>query len=108
MIDIESRVAHNLGQQAAVERMHQLVASLSQRFPQQVHQVQLHLRDQRIDVSFAAYGYQVSWDAEVLAEEVVLRGHIPDSAKPFRNKIEQSIVARVEAALLPVNVSRAA
>lgn len=99
MIDIESRISHRLGQQGAVERIHQLAASLSQRFPQQVHQIQLQVHDHCIDVSFAAYGYVVAWQAEILDEAVVLHGRIPDAARPFRNKIEQAITARVEASL---------
>lgn len=99
MIAIESRISHGLGQQAAVERIHQLAASLSQRFPQQVHQVQLQLQEHCVDVSFAAYGYVVAWQAEIQDEAVVLHGKIPDAARPFKNKIEQAITARVEATL---------
>lgn len=99
MIDIESRITHRLGQAAAIERIHQLAASLSQRFPQQVHQIQLQLRDHCVDVSFAAYGYVVAWQAEILDEAVVLHGRIPDAARPFKNKIEQAITARVAASL---------
>jgi hypothetical protein len=101
MIPIESQVAHSLGQDVATERMHQLVASLAQRFPQQVHQVQLDLREQRVHVSFAAYGYVVKWQAEINEEAVILHGQIPDAARPFRNKIEQVILARVEDTLVP-------
>lgn len=102
MLAIESQIPHTLGREAAIERVHQLVATLSQRFPQQVHQIELHLRDDRVDVSFAAYGYVVHWEAEVNADCVILHGKIPDAARPFRNKIEQAIVARIEADLLPV------
>lgn len=108
MIEINSEIQHSLGQDAAVQRMHQLVASLSQRFPQQVHQVRLHLRDHRIDVSFAAYGYVVQWQAEIYDDQVSLRGKIPDSARKFRSKIEQSIVARVEDCLQLRSSSHAA
>lgn len=108
MINIESNIQHCLGQEMAVERMHQLVATLSQRFPQQVHQVKLHLKDHRIDISFAAYGYVVHWHAEVFDDQVALFGRIPDLAAKFRRKMEQAIVARVEAALLPAPGRRAA
>lgn len=107
MIPIESQVAHSLGRDVAVERIHQLVATLSQRFPQQVHQVQSDLHEQRVDVSFAAYGYMVRWQAEIHEATVVLHGQIPDAAKPFKNKIEQAILARVEDTLMPT-ISRAA
>jgi hypothetical protein len=108
MIQIESNIQHSLGQDGAVQRMHQLVASLSQTFPQQVHQVQLHFKNHRIEISFAAYGYVVHWQAEIYDDQVSLIGRIPDSASKFKGKIEQAIVARVENALLQVAPSRAA
>ncbi len=99
MIEIEMAIQHSLGQELAVERMHALVASLTQRFPQQVHQVQLHFKDHWIDVSFAAYGYVVHWKAEIYDDQVALIGRIPDSARKFRRKIEQAILERVESVL---------
>ena len=101
MITIQSNVQHSLGQEAAVERIHQLVASLSERFPQQVHQVQLHLNEHCVDVDFAAYGYQVSWHAEIYDDQISLTGQIPKSAKKFEQKIEEAIVTRIEETLLP-------
>ena len=100
MIEIESNIQHSLGQEIAVERMHLLVATLSQQFPQQVHQVQLHFKDHRVEVSFAAYGYVVHWKAEIYDDQISLYGRIPDSAKKFKGKIEQAILARIEAALV--------
>lgn len=108
MIEIESTIQHSLGQELAVQRMHQLVASLTQRFPQQVHQVQLHLKDHWIDVSFAAYGYVVRWKAEIYDDQVTLTGYLPDSARKFQRKIEQSIMQRVEAMLVMTYRRRAA
>lgn len=108
MIEIESAIQHSLGQEEAVARIHQMVASLSQRFPQQVHQVQLSLKDNCANVTFAAYGYVVTWRAEIYDDQVSLYGRIPDSAKKFERKIEQAIVSRVEATLVPTGFYRAA
>jgi hypothetical protein len=108
VIEIESTIQHSLGQELAVQRMHQLVASLTQRFPQQVHQVQLHLKDHWVHVSFAAYGYVVQWKAEIYDDQVTLTGQIPDSANKFRRKIEQAILERVEAVLVMDICRRAA
>lgn len=100
MIEIESNIQHSLGQELAVQRMHQLLASLTELFPHQVHQVKLHLKDHWIDVSFAAYGYLVHWKAEIYDDQVALHGRIPDSARKFKRKIEEAILARVEPALV--------
>ena len=101
MIEINTAVQHCVGQQEAIARIHHLVASLTQRFPQQVHQVNLHMKDHRFDVSFAAYGYLVSWRAEVYDDQVSLMGLIPESAKPFESKMEQAVVSRLEGILAP-------
>ena len=99
MIEIHSQISHQLGQSAAVHRMHELVGSLPQRFPQQVHQVKLLVQDHSVEVSFAAYGYLVHWKADVQEDCILLQGKIPDSAKKFKNKMEQTIVNRVATAL---------
>lgn len=99
MIEIHSTIQHCLGQEEAIARIHQMVATLTQRFPQQVHQVNLHMKDHRVDVSFAAYGYLVSWRAEVYDDQVSLLGLIPESAKKFQGKMEQAVVSRLEMTL---------
>ncbi len=108
MIEIEASIQHSLGQELAVERMHRLVASLTQRFPQQVHQVQLHLKDHWVDVSFAAYGYVVHWKAEIYDDQVALHGRIPETARKFKRKIEEAILERVESVLVMSAMRRAA
>ncbi len=108
MIEIESNIQHSLGQELAVQRMHQLVASLTQRFPQQVHQVRLHLKDHWVEVNFAAYGYMVQWKAEIYDDQVALHGRIPDSARKFKRKIEEAILSRVETVLVLSPTRRAA
>ena len=108
MIEIKSSVQHCLGQTEAVNRIHQMVAGLTQRFPQQVHQVQLHLIEHRVDVKFAAYGYIVQWHAEIYDDQVSLTGQIPDSAKRFRAKIADAILSRVESTLASDSLPRVA
>ncbi|MCA9132711.1 MAG: polyhydroxyalkanoic acid system family protein [Planctomycetales bacterium] len=108
MIEIESSIQHCLGQESAVERMRHMVASLAQRFPQQVHQVRVQWTEHRLYVSFAAYGYAVQWDAEIYDDQVALHGRIPDTARQFKGKIEQAIVARVEEVLAPRFLKRVA
>ena len=101
MIEINTSIQHCLGQEEAIARIHQLVASLTQRFPQQVHQVSLHMKDHRFDVSFAAYGYLVSWRAEVYDDQISLLGLIPESAQKFESKMKEAVLSRLEAALKP-------
>ena len=99
MVEINTLVSHRLGRIDALDRMHQMVDSLSQRFPQQVHQVRSSWQDNKLNIRFAAYGYLVQWEAVVLEEQVSLLGQIPDAARVFKGKIEQAIVARLESVL---------
>ena len=99
MVEINSIVPHKLGRVDALDRMHQMVDSLGQRFPQQVHQVRSSWHDNKLNIRFAAYGYLVQWEAVVLEEQVSLLGQIPDTARVFKGKIEQAIVSRLESVL---------
>lgn len=99
MVEINTLVAHQLGRASALDRMHQMVDSLGQRFPQQVHQVRSTWTDNKLNIRFAAYGYLVQWEAIVQEDEVSLLGQIPDAARVFKGKIEQAIVARIETVL---------
>ena len=99
MVEINTLVSHRLGRIDALDRMHQMVDSLSQRFPQQVHQVRSSWQDNKLNIRFAAYGYLVQWEAVVLEEQVSLLGQIPDTARVFKGKIEQAIVSRLESVL---------
>lgn len=108
MLQIESCIQHSLGQVVALEKMQGLVMSLSEIFPQQVHQVRLQLSQHRIDVSFVAYGYLVHWQAEVYDDQVQLVGQIPESASQFRGKMLRAISERVEDCLASPLLAKAA
>lgn len=103
MVEINTIVPHKLGRVDALDRIHQMVDTLGQRFPQQVHQVRSSWRDNKLNIRFAAYGYLVQWEAVVLEEQVSLLGQIPDAARVFKGKIEQAIVARLETVLCDVD-----
>ena len=96
MVEIETSVNHHLGDEAALERLHQMVDSLEDRYPDQVHRVESSWNGNELEISFAAYGYNIKWHATVLADRIALTGRIPTAARGFRSKIEQAIVARVE------------
>lgn len=97
MVEIETSVSHRLGDQAALDRLHDMVDSLEERYRDQVHRVETQWNGNELEISFAAYGYNINWHATVLSDRIALSGRIPAAARPFRGKIEQAIVARVEA-----------
>jgi hypothetical protein len=108
MVEIEASVSHQLGDEAALDRLHHMVDSLEQRFRDQVHCVQSHWDGNELDISFAAYGYKIQWHATVMADRIALVGRIPASARPYRGKIEQAIVARIEEIVQVANSQDAA
>ncbi|MGN6135213.1 MAG: polyhydroxyalkanoic acid system family protein [Aureliella sp.] len=97
MVEIETSVAHQLGNAVALDCLHDLIDSLEERYRDQVHCVESRWNGNELDISFAAYGYRINWHATVLNDRIALLGRIPVSARPFRGKIEQAIVARMEA-----------
>lgn len=96
MVEIETSVAHQLGDRAALNRLHEMVDSLEERYRDQVHRVESRWNGNELDISFAAYGYHINWHATVLEDRIALIGRIPTAARAYRGKIEQAIVARVE------------
>lgn len=112
MVEIETSVAHELGDSAALHRLHEMVDSLEDRYRDQVHQVHTEWNGNEVELSFAAYGYNIRWHATVLNDRIALVGRIPTAARAFRSKIEQAIVARVEevfhSASEPTSLSRRA
>jgi hypothetical protein len=106
MVEIETSVAHQLGDQVALDRLHEMVDSLEARYRDQVHCVESHWNGNQLDISFAAYGYHINWQATVLADRIALVGRIPSAARAFRGKIEQAIVARVEAVFQEISAAR--
>lgn len=97
MVKIETSVRHRVGNQMALSRLHDMVDSLEDRFRDQVHRVERQWNGNELDISFAAYGYRIQWHATVLADRIALSGCIPSTARAYRDKIEQAVVARVEA-----------
>ena len=97
MVEIETSVTHQLGDRAALVRLHDMIDTLEDRYRDQVHRVETQWNGNELDISFAAYGYNINWHATVLSDRIVLTGRIPTAARAYRGKIEQAIVARVEA-----------
>lgn len=108
MMEIETSVLHSLGNDAALDCLHEMVDSLEDRYRDQVHCVQSQWKGNELDISFAAYGYHINWHATVLTDRIALIGRIPAAARPYRGKIEQAIVARVEAVIAETEHRRAA
>jgi hypothetical protein len=108
MMEIETSVSHELGDKVALDRLHDMVDSLEDRYRDQVHCVQSQWNGNELDISFAAYGYNINWHATVLADRIALTGRIPSAARAYRGKIEQAIVARVEAVFQDAKLRRAA
>ncbi len=96
MVQIETSVSHKLGDLGALNRLHQMVDSLQDRYRDQVHRVESQWNGNELDISFAAYGYNINWHATVLPDRIALVGRIPASARAYRGKFERAIVARVE------------
>jgi hypothetical protein len=93
---VQRNVTHRLGLSEARNRLRELALGLSNEYPDQVHQVEIHWDDNQLSVYFAAYGFQYHWDAKVFSDRIELLGRYPESANVYRNKIEKTVVGKVE------------
>jgi hypothetical protein len=93
---VQRNVTHRLGLIEARNRLRELALGLSNEYPDQVHQVEIQWEDNQLSVYFAAYGFQYHWDAKVFSDRIELLGRYPESANVYRNKIEKTVVGKVE------------
>ena len=77
---VQRNVTHRLGLIEARNRLRELALGLSNEYPDQVHQVEIHWDDNQLSIYFAAYGFQYHWDAKVFSDRIELSGRYPESA----------------------------
>ncbi len=99
MPSIHAQVDHGLSPLEARSRMARLASSLQQLFPTQVRNVASQWDGNVLSLDFDTYGFRVAWEITVGEKLVDIRGVIPVSARMFEQKIEQTIVRRIEAVL---------
>ena len=99
MPHIRAQIIHQLSMGEVEERLDQWIESLESRNPTQVRNVRHEWKDEQLHFAFHAYGFEVSWTATVFCRHVDLLGEIPVAARMFEDKMERTMVSRIEEAL---------
>ena len=99
MPSFQAEVPHQLGQQAARERLDSFLENLRNEFKDQVKNLQGDWDDDKLTFSFRTYGIDIKGTLHVEEEIVKLDGQIPFTAMMFKGKIEQSIRGELEKVL---------
>lgn len=89
-------VPHQLGQEAATERLRGFLDNVRERYQSQVSDLEESWSDDTLSYSFKTYGFKIKGAATVAAEVVTLQADLPFAAVAFKGKIEQSIREELE------------
>jgi hypothetical protein len=84
-------ISHNLGQEAAIERLKEHFTDAKQRFGQQVTDLAEQWNGNVFSFGFTTYGFRIEGTVTSAESEVTVDARLPLVAVPFKNTIEQQI-----------------
>ena len=94
-----SEVGHQLGQEAAIERLKTFLDRVRELYKEQVSKLDGDWDANVLKFSLTTYGFTIDGVLTVEENLVTLSGNLPFAAIAFRGKIESSITAELEKAL---------
>ncbi len=93
---IETAVNHSLGAEEAKRRLDDLMTLIRRDYSDMVSDLKGGWEGETLNVSFRAYGFNISSNVNVEPNRVAVRGEIPFAAIAFKGKIQQTIVSKLE------------
>jgi hypothetical protein len=96
---IETEVPHRLDVAEARQRLQDLYEIVLTEYAHMVSDLQGTWDADTLRVSFKAYGFVIASHVRVEPERVAVTGDIPLAAIPFRGKIQQTILGKLEEVL---------
>jgi hypothetical protein len=96
---INASVKHGLGAEQAQLRVEQLMERIRQDYGDMVSDLTGQWSDRTLQVSFRAYGFRIASDVQIEEEAIAVQSEIPLAALPFKGKIQQTIVGKLEEVL---------
>ncbi|HYJ13225.1 MAG TPA: polyhydroxyalkanoic acid system family protein [Thermomicrobiales bacterium] len=94
-------VQHTLGQQEALSRLKNILASAKDQYGDRISDLQEHWTDDGGTFSFRAMGFKISGNLKVTNHDVAITGEYPFAAMPFKGTIESTLRERAERLLKP-------
>jgi len=109
MGQIRTIIPHQLGSAEAKSRLCSFIGSMMREYPDQVHNLEMKFSGPELQVKFSAYGFEYDWTVYVGDREIELTGKFPETANPYRGKIEKTVVGKIEDVLSePLSLRKAA
>lgn len=94
-------VPHALGQQEALDRIKNILASAKEQHGDRISDLQEHWTPDGGTFSFRAMGFKISGNLKVTDHDVAITGEYPFAAIPFKGTIETTLRERAERLLKP-------
>ena len=94
-----TEVPHNLGQQAAIEKLRGFAARVQEKYKDQVSSMTGDWNDNIINYAMTTYGFTISGVLTVEEQLAKLEAQLPFAALAFKGKIEQSFAGEIKKAL---------
>lgn len=95
MPSFQTEVSHQLSSSEARSRVEALVEEISAQYGDIISDLQGDWSQDCLSVSFRAMGFSITSDVRVEEERVAVDGKIPMAALPFKGKIQNTIVDKL-------------
>lgn len=96
MPSFSTEVAHDLGREAATDRLKLFLDKVRERYKDQVASLSGEWQGSVLNFSLTTYGINVSGTLTVEDRVARLEGTLPFAAMPFRGKIQESIASELQ------------
>ena len=99
MPGFSTEVTHDLGRQAAKERLETFLDKMSEKYKDQISDMEGSWDDHVLNYKFTTYGIKIKGQLTVEDEKVRMDGELPFAAMMFKGKISSQIQKGLEKAL---------
>ena len=99
MPGFSTEVPHNLGKQAAIEKLRGFADRVQEKYKDQVSSMTGQWTDNVLNFALTTYGFTISGVLTVEEQLAKLDAQLPFAALAFKGKIEQSFASEIKKAL---------
>ena len=92
-------VPHGLGQAAAKKRLESFLDAISEKYKDQISDLEGSWTDHILDFAFTTFGIKVKGEIAAFEDKVALNGELPMAAMIFKGKITSGIQEALQKAL---------
>jgi hypothetical protein len=94
-----TEIQHQLGKEAATEKLRNFLAQVKERYADQVSEVDGTWQDNVLSYRLTTYGIKIDGTLTVEDDVVTLQGNLPLAAMIFKGRITESMRGALERAL---------